>query len=282
MKFIVFYNECLRSKIIYSQFIKKNKKDIKAVIKLPINISSKNKFFLIKKGIFNDNAYSYILFQLFQTLIYNILSKIFFSNIENLCKKLSIKFLNLKSFPDKKKLTNLIKNYNSKDIIFISTTYILKHKDLMIKNPILNLHEADPKKYRGSALYFRLAIDKKKYMKTVIMEPTTEIDAGRIIFSSKERKIHNFSVFRIILTGYKLQNILINKIKKIRITKKYPKIINNEKSEVHSFPSRNLEKKLYKNGTETILIKDYFFILYLSIVKDVNKLYSKINSYLDK
>ena len=32
------------SKIIYSQFIK-NKKDIKAVIKLPINISSKNKFF---------------------------------------------------------------------------------------------------------------------------------------------------------------------------------------------------------------------------------------------
>ena len=45
MKFIVFYNECLRSKIIYSQFKKKNKKDIKAVIKLPINISSKNKFF---------------------------------------------------------------------------------------------------------------------------------------------------------------------------------------------------------------------------------------------
>ena len=51
----------------------------------------------------------------------------------------------------------------------------------MIKNPILNLHEADPKQYRGSALYFRLAGDKKKYMKTVIMEPTTEIDAGRII-----------------------------------------------------------------------------------------------------
>ena len=63
----------------------------------------------------------------------------------------------------------------------------------MIKNPILNLHEADPKKYRGSALYFRLAIDKKKYMKTVIMEPTTEIDAGRIIFSSKRRK---FIIFR--------------------------------------------------------------------------------------
>ena len=244
MKFIIFYNECLRSKIIYSQFIKKNKKDIKAVVKLPVNISSKNKFFLIKKGIFNNNAHSYIFFQLFQTLIYNILSKIFFSNIEYLCKKLSVKFLNLKSFPDKKKLITLIRNYSSKDIIFISTTYILKHKDLMIKNPILNLHEADPKQYRGSALYFRLAGDKKKYMKTVIMEPTTEIDAGRIISASKIKKIKNFSVFRIILTGYKLQNILINKVKKIRIKKKYPKIKNSNKSEIHSFPSRNLEKKL--------------------------------------
>ena len=136
------------------------------------------------------------------------MSKIFFSNIENLCKKLSKNF-KLKSFPDKK-LTNLIKNYNSKDIIFISTTYILKHK-FNIKNPILNFI-LYPKKYRGSALYFRCTIDKKIYEKS-IMEPTTEIDAGRIIFHL-ERKIHNFSVFRIILTGYKLQNILINKIKK--------------------------------------------------------------------
>ena len=30
---------------------------------------------------------------------------------------------------------------------------------------------------------------------------------------------------------------------------------------------QEFRKKLYKNGT-TILIKDYFFILYLSIVKD--------------
>ena len=74
----------------------------------------------------------------------------------------------------------------------------------------------------------------------------------------------------------------MSKINKIRIKKKYPKIKNNDKSEIYSFPSRKLEKKLYKIGIETILIKDYFFILYLSIIKDVNKLYSKINAYLKK
>ena len=42
MKYIIFYNECLRSKILYYRFINNNKKDIKYVIKLPINSSSKN------------------------------------------------------------------------------------------------------------------------------------------------------------------------------------------------------------------------------------------------
>ena len=282
MKFIIFYNECLRSKIIYSRFIKKNKKNIKAVVKLPINLNSKNKFYLLKKGILNNNAFSYIFFQLFQTLIYNILSKVCFSNIENLCKKLKVNFLKMNTFPDKKCLKNIIKNYNSKDIIFISTTYILKHKDLIIKNPILNLHEADPNKYRGSAIYFRLANDKKKYMNTVIMEPNTEIDMGRVIISSRISKIENFSVFKIILTGYKLQDTLLNVIKKIRIKKKYPKITKRKKSEIYSFPSRELEKNLNKDNIETIVLKDYFFILYLSMLKDINKLYSKINTYLDK
>ena len=215
-------------------------------------------------------------------MIYNISSNFFFSNIEHLCKKLNIKFFELKKFPKKKELISLVENYESKDIFFISTTYILKHEDLMIKNPILNLHEADPKNYRGSALYFRLANDKQEYMKTVIMEPTSKIDAGRIVCSSSTQKIKNLSVFRIILTGYKLQNILMSKINKIRIKKKYPKIKNNDKSEIYSFPSRKLEKKLHKKDIETIILKDYFFILYLSIIKDVNKLYSKINAYLKK
>jgi hypothetical protein len=281
MKYIIFYNECLRSKILYSKFIQQNKKNIRCVIKLPININSHNKFFLLKKGIFNNNAHSYILFQLFQTLIYNFLSKIFSSNLENFCKKLNINFISLKFFPDKKQIRNIVKNYDKKDIIIISTTYILKHKDLIIKNPILNLHEADPLKYKGSAIYFELAHQKVKYMKTVIMEPNQKIDAGRIVLSSKKINIKNFSVFRIILKGYNSQSNLIKQLKNIRIKKKYPKIQNKNETEIYTFPTRKLEKSILKNNTQTILIRDYFFILYLSIMRDINKLYSKINTYLN-
>jgi len=282
MKYIIFYNECLRSKIIYSKFIKQNKKNIKCVIKLPININSTSKFFLLKKGIFNNNAYSYILFQFFQTLLYNIFSTIFFSNIECICKKLNVDFLNLKNFPNQKQLKKIINNYNKKDIIFISTTYILKHKDLMIQNPILNMHESDPKKYKGSAIYFRIANNRDKYLQTVIMEPITKIDSGRIVLMSKKKIIKNYSVFKIILTGYNLQDSIITKIKNIKIQKKYPKIKSLKKSNVYTFPSRDLEINLNKINIKTISIKDYFFILYLSIIRDIDKLYSKINTYLKK
>ncbi|MDA9605014.1 hypothetical protein N9S39_04840, partial [Candidatus Pelagibacter sp.] len=108
------------------------------------------------------------------------------------------------------------------------------------------------------------------------------IDAGRIVLSSKLEKIKNFSVFQIILTGYKLQDELMKKIKKIKVIKKYPKIKIGKKTEIYSFPSRDLEKNLHKNNIKTISIKDYFFILYLSTIKDVYKLYFKINTYLNK
>ncbi len=245
MKYIIFYNECLRSKLIYYNFIKKNSKNIKCVIEIPIN-NNNNKFFLIKKGILNNNAHSFIFYQLFQTIFYNLFSSIFSSNIRSMCKRLNISFKKNNKFPDKNEIKKIVKNYNEKDIIFISTTYILKHKDLMIKNPILNLHEADPRKYRGSAIYYRLANDKKKYMKTVIMEPNLEIDGGRIVLSSNKRLISNSSVFKIILMGYYTQSKLLEKINKTNIKKKYPKIKSRGSSVIHSFPSRKLEIELQK------------------------------------
>ena len=93
--------------------------------------------------------------------------------------------------------------------------------------------------------------------------------------------IKNFSVFRIILKGYNSQSNLIKQLKNIRIKKKYPKIQNKNETEIYTFPTRKLEKSILKNNTQTILIRDYFFILYLSIMRDINKLYSKINTYLN-
>ena len=282
MKYIIIYNECLRSKIIYSNFLKQNKKNIKCVIRLPININTQNKFYLIKKGILNNNAYSYIFFQIFQTIFYNFFSIFFSSNIEGLCKKLNINFVSIPSYPDKKKLKQLVKNYNEKDIIFASTTYILKHKDLSIKNPVLNLHESDPKKYRGSAIYFRIANNSDKFLQTTIMEPNTGIDTGKVLFYSKKKNIKDYSIFKIILSGYSLQNELLKTLKNKKIKKNYPKSSNTAKSNVYSFPSRELELKIKEKNIKTLSLCNYFFILQLSIIKDIDKLYSVIKKYLNK
>ena len=280
MKYIIFYNECLRSKIIYSNFIKKNKKDIRGVIQLPVNINTKNKFFLIKKGIFNKNAYSYILYQFTQTILYNIFSFLFFSNIKSICKKYKILHKKINQFPNKNEIKKLIENYTKEDIIFISTTYILKHRDLMLENLILNLHEADPKKYKGSAIYFRLANDKAKYMRTAIIEPNLSIDSGRIVLLSNKKLIKNLSVFKIIILEYKTQSNLLEKIKKIKNKKNYPNIKDNIKSIIHSFPSRKLEQEIKSKNIGLINIQDCFFIIYLSMISNISKLYTKINFYL--
>ena len=252
------------------------------MIKLPININTQNKFYLIKKGILNNNAYSYIFFQIFQTIFYNFFSIFFSSNIEGLCKKLNINFVSIPSYPDKKKLKQLVKNYNEKDIIFASTTYILKHKDLSIKNPVLNLHESDPKKYRGSAIYFRIANNSDKFLQTTIMEPNTGIDTGKVLFYSKKKDIKDYSIFKIILSGYFLQNELLKTLKNKKIVKTYPKSSYITKSNVYSFPSRELELKIKDKNIKTLSLCNYFFILHLSIITDIDKLYSVIKKYLNK
>ena len=43
MKYIIVYNECLRSKILYYDFIKKNKTKILEVIRVP-NLTKKKKW----------------------------------------------------------------------------------------------------------------------------------------------------------------------------------------------------------------------------------------------
>ena len=282
MKYIIIYNECLRSKIIYSNFLKQNKRNIKCVIRIPVNINTQSKFYLIKKGIFNNNAYSYIFFQIFQTVFYNFFSIFFSSNLEGLCKKLKINFVSIPNYPDKKKLKQLVQNYSEKDIIFASTTYILKHKDLSIKNPVLNLHESNPKKYRGSAIYFRIANNSDKFLQTTIMEPNTGIDTGKVLFYSKKKNIKNYSIFKIILSGYFLQNELLKTLKNKKIVKNYPKSNNTTKSNVYSFPSRELELKIKDKNIKTLSLCNYFFILHLSIITDIDKLYSVIKKYLNK
>ena len=117
-------------------------------------------------------------------------------------------------------------------------------------------------------------------MQTAIIEPNQNIDSGRVVMLSNKKLIKNLSVFKIIILGYKTQSNLLEKIKKLRNKKNYHNIKDNLKSKIYSFPSRKLEKEIKDKNIGLINIQDCFFIIYLSMINKISKLYTKINFYL--
>lgn len=269
MKFIIIYNESLRSKLIYYNFIKKNKKKIHSLIKIPItngklSFSSKIKFYL--KLIFSTSR-TYLLFTFVQTIIYSFISNFFRSDLKHLCKSKKIKFYKLNNYPNLNFLKNI--NIGPKDIIFSSTSSILKDNDLKIKNLILNFHESDPRILRGSALYYQLALKNNKYFKTSVIEPNNNIDEGRIIKLSKKINIKDSSVFDIIIKGYLSQSKLIENINYKNLKKKYPMKNSNKNIKPFSFPEKIIDKKLKLKKKKIINLKNIIYILKLSIKKKI-------------
>jgi|TARA_B100001964_G_scaffold67961_1_gene77211 hypothetical protein len=285
MNYIVIYNECLRSKIIYYNFLNNNSDKIKLVVKLPILTKKKNNktsFYLIKKVMFGGLAITYTIYTFLQTFVYLIVSTIFKSNVEYLCKKKKINFIKSETFPDKSFLKRHITDFNNKEIIFCSTTHILKKKDLNINNIILNFHEADPNKHKGANIYYQLAAKRIKTFQTSIMECDEGIDTGRVVLKSKTKKIFGLSVFKIMLLGYYLQSNLINKIKQLKLKKKYPHIVKNTSGSTYSFPSFALEKEMREKKIRTFKFIDYLFIVKLSCIKDCKLLYNIISRKIMK
>ena len=280
-KYIIIYNECLRSKIIFFDFLKKNSNLIRAVIKLPITSKSteNNNSLFLPIRVLKKSSMGYIVYSIFQTIIYSLISKIFKSEIRDLCSKKKIEYHESEKFPNRKYLKKEIPGYQKKDIFLISIANILKKRDLSIENVVLNFHESDPRYYRGIGICHEFALSDKKKFKTVIMEPNEGIDTGRIILFSQYNLIKKYSVFKIYLTGYFSQSKLINKIKKINITKKFPK--NTKKvGKYFTFPNKETEKAIKLNGKKIFSIADFFFMYKLFKISNNDKFYKTIKVYL--
>ena len=275
-KFIIIYSECFRSTIIYSDFIRKNHKDIKALVKIPNfpKKSGKINFLFLKKLIFSSNKY--LLYQILQTFIYQLFAIIYKNSLRNLSNKYNISFFKNNKLPNQSFLKKNIINFNKKDVILCSTAHIFSENDLKIKNVILNFHEAPLPKFRGSALYYHLVNENVKLFRTSIIQPISLVDAGKVELVSKNIKINKFNVFKVLLLGYVTQSELILEI----INKKLIKIKKNFKPKnefkPYKIPSKEIEKKLDKQN-KNIAYSDLIFFFNL-----LNSNFNNVNGKLKK
>ena len=112
-KFVIIYSECFRSYIIYSDFIKKNYKNIRALVQIPNfpKKSGKINFLLLKKLFFSPKKY--LFYQILQTTIYQFFSVMNKNSLSELSKKYNILLLRNNYLPNesflKKKFMVLIK-----------------------------------------------------------------------------------------------------------------------------------------------------------------------------
>ena len=183
-KFVIIYSECFRSYIIYSDFIKKNYKNIRALVQIPNfpKKSGKINFLLLKKLFFSPKKY--LFYQILQTTIYQFFSVMNKNSLSELSKKYNILLLRNNYLPNESFLKKKIYGFNKNDIILCSTAHILSENDLRIRNIILNFHEAPLPKFRGSAL-LPPCIKKVKLFRTSIIQPVDWIDAGKMELKSK-------------------------------------------------------------------------------------------------
>ncbi len=236
-KFIIIYNECIRSKIIYQNFIINNHSLIRAVIKVPTIPSNINLIFFLK-----NIGLKYFFFSFFQSKFFEFIGFFFSSTLKSLCKRKKIKFYNFNSSIKKKDFRKFGTNKN--DIIFYSTFYKIEQNILKMSNVFLNFHEADPKKYRGSALYYYQLLNNEKSFKTCILEPNEKLDSGRIVSISPKIKIKTKYILETILNGYFSQSRLINTLNYRMIKKHYPQKNSNKIISAYKMPTRKTEKKL--------------------------------------
>ncbi len=279
MKYIIVYNETIRSKIIYTKFINERNSDIICAIKIPVltkNKSGKTSTFLIKKLLNSNNRLKF--FHFFQIFIYQLFGFFNNSTLTKILKKNNIKVYKLKNFPNEIFLKSFQKKESVPVIIFASTTTILKEENLK-NNVILNFHEG-PENYKGSAIFYYLALKEEKNYYTMITQPDLGIDTGKVIKKSNLISIEGKSIFQIFLSGVYEQSKLIFNITNLELTSnKFQKNI--KKTFSYTYPSKETDHNLKKRNIKNIEFFDLLKIVKISLIEDSDKLYDYIKKLIN-
>ena len=89
-KFLIIYNESLRSKIIYSDFLSKHQKTIEALIEVPSLVNTKFRFKFYRKFLFFPIHIK--IYYLFNFYFYFLITKLNKSNVKSLCLRKKIPY----------------------------------------------------------------------------------------------------------------------------------------------------------------------------------------------
>jgi hypothetical protein len=269
----------LRSKIVYYNFIEKNKSKILEVIRVP-NLTKKktgkNSFYLIKK--FISSPICHKLYILILVNLYLLINFFIRSDIESLVKKNGIKFNKFKSIPDSIYFNKKYKKI--KFVVLCSTSHILQKNNFSNKFKILNIHEGDLPRYAGSATYYYAVLNNEKFYRSTLMLPNLTIDAGNIVKKSNKYLIKNKSVFQVLLLGlYASSKLLTSNFPKKIVGKNHKS--KNKKFFSFSFPNDDLVTKLKKNKKVIFKFSDYFFLIKIIFLKNKKNIYNEIRLKLN-
>lgn len=206
-KIIIFYNNDLRSKIVYSKVLIQRSKDISCIVEVPSLYNSKVKY----KFIFNYLKIVPLelkIYYLVNYLLFPIIASLWFNKLSDVAKKNKIKVYKY-NYAIEPSIFCKINRINTFNKIFIyGTPNIIKvvNKKLII----LNIHDADPEKYRGLFCHHRMMINNDVNLKTAILKIDSEIDKGDILLKSINYKINNLNFFDNVIISWKLncENII--------------------------------------------------------------------------
>lgn len=260
-KFLIIYNESLRSKVIYSDFLSKHKKKIEALIEIPTLVNTKLKLKFYKKFLFFPfHIKVYLLFNIY---IYSLITKLNKSNIKNLCLRKNIPhykynyIIDIEKFLKKKK----IKKRNL--FIICATPNIIKLEKKITY--LHNFHEADSQKYQGLFCIHSMIYNNDYMLKTTLSKINKELDKGDIVARSRKKNIKKFSIIYSYLYAWFLNSEIlfkINKKQKCLNTVFKKKFISNRTNYTSEF-----FKKVSLRHKKSMTLFDILFLIKLCLTK---------------
>ena len=263
-KIIIFYNNNLRSKIIYGKFIKLFPSKIECLVQVPHGES----FFLRK---FLLSFYKLPL----HIKIYYILNNLFIlipsflrNDLNRICKKISIKHFVLDHAMLPSRFCEINKLNRKNFFFFYSTPNILKLGSEESKINLLNIHDADTLLYRGLLCLDKMKLSSDNLLRSTLHKINNIIDKGEIIKYSRKINIKKRDILYSTLISWLLGSEIM--LSRNYNSSKLLKNLNNHYTEILNV---DLIKKIEKSNYEKFSLKAIKIFITLVFTLNIERFY---------